>query len=110
MYRPLLLPPGQWRRSECAADQLLAILVSTLPPCAAAAVFAVHITCDCVELFERSLKNSTAASSRCTIFKVGQAGMDGHGREMYRTSDGASGDAFVTVLTHDRVQLGIPSR
>ena len=31
--------------------------------------------------------------------------MDGRGREMYRKFDGASGDAFVTVLTHDRVQL-----
>ena len=30
--------------------------------------------------------------------------MDGRGREMYRKFDGASGDAYVTVLTHDRVQ------
>ena len=67
-------------------------------------MLAVHITFDCVALFERSLQNSTAASSRCAIFKVEQASMDGHGREMYRKSDGASGDAYVTVLTHDRVQ------
>ena len=31
--------------------------------------------------------------------------MDGRGREMYRKFDGASDDAFVTVLPHDRVQL-----
>ena len=30
--------------------------------------------------------------------------MDGRGREMYRKFDGATGDAFVTVLSHDRVQ------
>jgi hypothetical protein len=30
--------------------------------------------------------------------------MDGRGREMYRKFDGASGDAYVTVLSHDRVQ------
>ena len=35
--------------------------------------------------------------------------MDGHGREMYRKFDGASGDAYVTVLTHDRVQLAGPA-
>ena len=105
MPRPLLLPPGQRCRSVCAADHLLAILVSTLPPCAAAAVLAVHRTFDRLKLFERSLENSTTASSGCAIFKVGQASMDGHGREMYRKFDGASGDAYVTVLTHDRVQL-----
>ena len=107
MPRPLLLPPGQQRRSACAADHLLAILVSTLPPCAALSAFAVHITFHCVELFERSFQKCTTASSGYALFKVGQAGMDGPGREMYHKSDGASGDAFVTVLTHDRVQLPI---
>ena len=68
-------------------------------------MLAVHITFDCVELFERGLQICTTTTSGCADFKVGQAGMDGHGREMYRKSDGASGDAFVTVLTHDRVQL-----
>ena len=61
-----------------------------LPPGAALSVFVVHITFRCDELFERSLQNSTAASSRCAIFKVGQAGMDGRGREMYHKFDGAS--------------------
>ena len=107
MPRPLLLPPGQWRRSECAADHLLAILVSTLPPCTAAAVLAVHISFHCVELFERVLQICTTTTSGCADFKVGQAGMDGRGREMYRKFDGASGDAYVTVLSHDRVQLAI---
>ena len=68
-------------------------------------MLAVHRTFDRLKLFERSLENSTTASSGCAIFKVGQASMDGHGREMYRKFDGASGDAYVTVLTHDRVQL-----
>ena len=56
MPRPLLLPPGQRRRSACAADHLLAILVSTLPPCAAAAVLAVHRTFDRLELCKRNLQ------------------------------------------------------
>ena len=70
-------------------------------------MLAVHRTFDRLELFERSLQKCTTASSGCALFKVGQAGMDGHGREMYRKFDGASGDAFVTVLTHNRVQLAI---
>ena len=81
---------GSGAGSVCAADHLLAILVSTLPPCAAAAVLAVHRTFDHLELFERSLQKCTAASSRCALFEVGQASMDGRGREMYRKIDGAS--------------------
>ena len=84
MPRPLLLPPGQRRRSACAADHLLAILVSMLPPCVAAAVLAVHRTFDHLELCERSLQICTTASSRCADFKVGQASMDAREREMYR--------------------------
>ena len=55
----------------------------------------------------RSLQKCTTASSGCALFKVGQASMDGRGREMYRKSDGASADAFVTVLPRDRVQLAL---
>ena len=50
----------------------------------------------------------TTANGRSADFKVGLAGMDGRGREMYRKFDGASGDAYVTVLTHDRMQPPAP--
>ena len=70
-------------------------------------MLAVHISFHCIELFERVLQICTTTTSGCVDFKVGQAGMDGRGREMYRKFDGASGDAYVTVLTHDRVQLAM---
>ena len=64
-------------------------------------LLAVHRTFGHLELFERGLE----ASSRCAIFKVWQAGMDERRRSVLRKSDGASSDAFVTVLSHDGVQL-----
>ena len=64
-------------------------------------LLAVRRTFGHLELFERGLD----ASSRCAIFKVWQAGMDERRRSVLRKSDGASSDAFVTVLSHDGVQL-----